>query len=75
MGVGESQDDHKKRVEQAMKDPEIQAIMGDPVFMNIMRSLQENPNDATAKEALKNPDVMAKFQKLVQSGVIQLGQR
>ena len=56
-----------------MMDPEIQAIMQDPVFMSLIKRLQENPRDQTVLDALKDPAVATKFQKLVTSGVIQLG--
>ncbi len=35
-----------------MADPEIQAILKDPNIMNVIRNLQERPNDKEAMRAL-----------------------
>ena len=42
-----------------MADPEIQQIMRDPVIMQVLRDLQENPKAGQA--ALSDPYVMAKI--------------
>lgn len=57
--------------EQAMKNPEIVAILQDPVMNQILQDMQNNPK--AIQEHLKNPMINAKFQKLVNAGIIQLG--
>jgi len=42
-----------------MADPEIQAIMRDPVIQQVLRDMQENP--AAGQAALKDASVMAKI--------------
>lgn len=61
----------KERAQEAMKDPEIQAIMGDPVISNILQQMQTDPQSAQA--ALRDPGVMKKINKLVAAGVISFG--
>lgn len=58
------------QVREATKDPEIQAILRDPVMMNVIRDLQERPG--SAQEHLRNPKVMGALNKLVAAGVIRV---
>ena len=60
----------KGRAEQAMKDPEIQAILTDPVMRQVLQDFQENPK--AAQEHTKNPGIMAKIQKLVNAGIVRM---
>jgi len=60
----------KERAAHAMADPEIQAILSDPIIRNILRDFQENPTSAS--QALKDPTVAAKIEKLVAAGVLQM---
>ena len=46
------------RQESAMKDPEIQNILADPVMNQVLRDMSENPK--AAMEHQKNPMIMAK---------------
>ena len=53
-----------------MQDPEIQNILSDPVMRQVLVDFQENPK--AAQEHTKNPMVMAKIQKLVSAGIVQI---
>lgn len=59
----------KERQARAMADPEIQSILRDPMFNEVLRSMQENP--ASAGTYLKDPEISAKVQKLIAAGVLQ----
>lgn len=61
----------KDRAERSMADPEIQAILRDPFFMNRLQELQSNPSKAA--EYMRDPDFTAKFEKLRQAGVLGVG--
>ena len=52
-----------------MADPEIQSILQDPIIQQILRDFSENPN--AAQEALRNPGVRQKIEKLIAAGVIE----
>jgi stress-induced-phosphoprotein 1 len=60
-------DDERQRL--AMADPEIQAIIADPNIQLILRDLQENP--ASGQQALKDPIIMGKIQKLIAAGILK----
>ena len=47
----------------------IQAILQDPVTQQVLRDFQENP--AAAQQAMNDPTVQAKIQKLIASGIIE----
>ena len=66
-----SEEEKKKQAEQAMQDPEIQAILQDPVTQQIFKDLRENPQAGQA--ALRDPSVRAKFEKLVAAGIVETG--
>lgn len=57
--------------ERLQKDPEIMAIMGDPVMQSILQQAQSDP--AALQEHMKNPSVRSNIQKLVAAGVIRMG--
>eukprot|EP00035_Acanthoeca_spectabilis_P020054 m.430932 g.430932 ORF g.430932 m.430932 type:complete len:337 (+) comp17231_c0_seq1:204-1214(+) len=61
----------EERAQRAMQDPEIQGIMGDPVMQQILKQMQEDPS--AVQEHLKNPAILEKIQKLVESGILQMG--
>jgi len=61
----------QQAVENAMKDPEIQQILQDPVISNVLRDLQQNPQ--AAQEALKDPVVSERIQKLAAAGILSFG--
>jgi len=57
--------------EEAMKNPEIVAILKDPIMNQILQDMQTDPK--AIQDHLKNPMINAKFQKLVNAGIVQLG--
>jgi len=64
-----SDEDRRQRAEHAMADPEIQAILTDPIIRQILQDFKENPN--AANEAMRDATVRAKIEKLVASGILQ----
>ncbi|KAK7047514.1 Stress-induced-phosphoprotein 1, partial [Halocaridina rubra] len=54
----------------AMADPEVQQILKDPAMRMILEQMQSDPR--ALQDHLKNPDVAAKIQKLLQSGLISI---
>jgi len=59
------------RAREAMKDPEIQAILKDPTINKVLQDMQENASSAQA--ALNDPDIRIKIEKLVAAGILQVG--
>lgn len=55
--------------ERAMKDPEVAAILQDPVMNSILSQAKDNP--AALQEHMKNPEVAKKVQVLVAAGIIR----
>jgi len=64
-----TEEQKKEQAAHAMADPEIQAILTDPVIQQVLRDFGENPN--AAQQAMSDPTVAAKIQKLVASGVVE----
>lgn len=54
----------------AMADPEVQQILKDPAMRMILEQMQNDPR--ALQDHLKNPEVAAKIQKLLQSGLISI---
>lgn len=54
----------------AMGDPEVQAILRDPAMRLILEQMQNDPK--ALQDHLKNPDIAAKIQKLLDSGLIAI---
>ncbi|TGZ53684.1 stress-induced-phosphoprotein 1 [Temnothorax longispinosus] len=54
----------------AMADPEIQGILRDPAMRLILEQMQSDPR--ALQDHLKNPDIAAKLQKLLESGLIAI---
>lgn len=65
-----SEQEQKERQAHAMQDPEIQAILTDPIMRQVLQDFQENPK--AAQEHMKNPNIMGKIQKLVNAGIVQV---
>ena len=59
----------KEQAAHAMADPEIQAISSDPVMQQLLRDFQENPT--AAQQAMSDPGMRAKMEKLIASGIIE----
>ncbi|KAM0787259.1 hypothetical protein ACM66B_006494 [Microbotryomycetes sp. NB124-2] len=57
----------------AMRDPEIQQIMSDPVMQSILSQAQQQPESLMSH--LQNPEIRAKVDKLVRAGIIRTGPR
>lgn len=70
-GANMSEEERKERAEHAMADPEIQAILSDPVIRQILQDFNENPN--AAQMAMRDAGVRAKIEKLIASGILQMG--
>lgn len=56
--------------EAAMRDPEVQEILSDPVMRQILHDMQSNP--AAAADHLKSPLIQAKIQKLINAGILRV---
>ncbi|KFY25987.1 hypothetical protein V493_04326 [Pseudogymnoascus sp. VKM F-4281 (FW-2241)] len=65
---GETEEQTKERIQ---KDPEIMAIMSDPVMNSILQQAQNDPS--ALQEHMKNPGIRAKITKLTYAGVIRMG--
>lgn len=64
-----TEEERKERAAHAMADPEIQSILQDPVINQILRDFNENPT--AANQAMTDPTVRAKIEKLIASGILQ----
>ncbi|CAH0556104.1 unnamed protein product [Brassicogethes aeneus] len=62
--------DPEKIRQRAMNDPEVQAILRDPAMRMILEQMQNDPR--ALQDHLKNPDIAAKIQKLLESGLIAI---
>merc|ERR1712187_551626 len=65
-----SEEERKERAAHAMADPEIQAILQDPVINQILKDCQEQPS--AARNAMTDPTVRCKLEKLIAAGVLQV---
>jgi len=57
----------EERAREAMKDPEIQAIMSDPVMRSVLGELSD---PAKMRHHMANADIRAKIEKLYAAGII-----
>lgn len=64
-----TEEEKMDRARKGMADPEIQSILQDPVIQQILKDFNENPQ--AANQAMMNPVVRAKIEKLIASGVVQ----
>jgi stress-induced-phosphoprotein 1 len=60
----------KQRHARAMADPEVQAILTDPVMRQVLADFQDDP--AAAARHAAQPEVMAKIEKLVAAGLVRV---
>jgi len=65
-----SDDELKARQERAMANPEIQQILSDPVMRQVLQDMSSDPKAAAQHQ--KNPMIMARIQKLVNAGIVQV---
>jgi len=63
----------QERAAKAMADPEIQAILTDPIMQIVLQDLSTNPS--ASQHHLQNPEISQKISKLVAAGVIGLSSR
>jgi len=66
-----SDKERKERAEHALADPEIQMILQDPIIRQILQDFNDNPH--SAQQAMQDPVVRAKIEKLIASGILQTG--
>ena len=59
----------KEQAAHAMADPQIQAILQDPVVQQVLRDFNENPH--AAQKAMADPSMRAKIEKLIASGIVE----
>lgn len=65
-----SEEEMQQRQQNAMKDPEIQAILSDPMMRQVLQDFSTDPKAAQAHA--RNPEIMEKLNKLVAAGVVQM---
>lgn len=56
---------------QAMQDPEIQAILSDPLVNNMLQQMESDPKYAA--KAMSDPVIASKINKLIAAGVLRTG--
>ena len=66
-----SQEVDMERAAHGMADPEIQAILSDPIIRQVLTDINENPT--AGRKALSDPGVAAKIEKLIAAGVLRTG--
>jgi len=64
-----TEEERKERAAHAMADPEMQAILTDPMINQVLKDFNENPN--AAQQAMSDPGVRSKIEKLIAAGVLQ----
>ena len=69
--MSNSQEDQEQRAKRAMSDPEIQTILQTPEVRNALAEMERDPK--SAQNILKNPDLAAKIQKLIEAGILKVG--
>lgn len=60
----------EERREQAMKNPEIQAILSDPAMRMILEQMQQDPK--AAQDHMSNPKIRDNIMKLYESGILEM---
>jgi len=61
----------REMADHAMADPEIQSILQDPIVQQVLRDFNENPD--AAQQAMRDPYMRGKIEKLIASGIVQTG--
>jgi len=65
----QASESQEETLERAMRDPEVAAIMSDPVMQQILQQAQSDPK--ALQDHLKNPMIQKKILKLVNAGIIR----
>ncbi len=68
-GATMTEEEKMERARHGMADPEIQSILQDPMMQQILKDFSENPQ--AANQAMSDPTIRAKINKLIASGVVQ----
>uniref|UniRef100_A0A7S2I8L0 STI1 domain-containing protein n=1 Tax=Helicotheca tamesis TaxID=374047 RepID=A0A7S2I8L0_9STRA len=66
-----TEEEKRERAEHGLADPEIQAIIQDPMVQQVLKDFNENPN--AANQAMRDPHMRGKIEKLIAAGVLQTG--
>jgi len=66
-----SEDEKRERAAHGMADPEVQNILQDPVIRQVLQDFNEKPQ--AAQQAMRDPGVASKIEKLIAAGVLQVG--
>ncbi|KAL8766136.1 MAG: hypothetical protein Q9209_006976 [Squamulea sp. 1 TL-2023] len=66
---GREGETEEQTMERIQRDPDIMAILQDPVMQSILQQAKSDP--AALQDHMKNPDIRSKIQKLVAAGVIR----
>jgi len=61
-----------QRAKEAMKDPEIQQILGDQVIGDLLNRAQKGDNEALSN-GMKDPEIRRKIMKLINAGLLGTG--
>lgn len=61
----------EQRIQRAMSDPEIAAIVADPMVRIALEQMQQNPRNIA--EYMRDPNLGPKITKLIQAGIIRTG--
>merc|ERR1719502_379480 len=67
---GGTEEEQRARAERGMADPEIQAIMNDPMVRTVLQDLSGGDQMA-GQRAMNDPVMRAKIEKLIAAGVLQ----
>jgi len=63
----------KKELKEQKNDPEIRAILSDPIMQSVLREMQSDPS--SIQKHMQNKDIKTKIEKLITSGILQKGER
>jgi len=61
------------RQAEALKDPEIRAIMSDPIVNQVLKELGPGGNKQRAQEAMSDASIVTKINKLIEAGILRVG--
>lgn len=66
-GLGNTAEENRQ---EAMQNPEVQRILGDPVMQTILKQMQEDPT--AIREHMKNEGIRKKMQVLIDAGIVSM---